>query len=120
MIEQMPDLPDNVVGMTAKGQVTAEDYNSTLIPAVEAVLKTRGKIRFLYHFGPEFTGFTAGALWLDANIGFKHLAKWEKIAVISDVSWIRGSTKMWGLVLPGKVRVFSNDQLAKAKEWLSA
>jgi SpoIIAA-like len=120
MIERIPDLPEHVVGLTAKGKITADDYESVVIPAVEAVLKKRGKIRLLYHIGPDFSGFTPGAFWCDAKVGFKHVSKWEKVAVVSNVGWIRGSTKLWGMVMPGDVKVFSNDQLSEAKEWLTS
>jgi hypothetical protein len=35
MVEKIPDLPDNVLGFTAKGTVTASDYESVIIPAVD-------------------------------------------------------------------------------------
>ena len=35
MIEKIPHLPDNVLGFTAKGTVTVNDYESIIIPAVE-------------------------------------------------------------------------------------
>lgn len=36
MIEIMNDLPENVVGFRAMGKVTKEDYESVLMPAVDA------------------------------------------------------------------------------------
>ncbi len=48
MITQLLDLPDNVLGFSATGRVTAEDYETKLIPAVDALFKRRDKIRFLY------------------------------------------------------------------------
>ncbi len=33
MIDTIPDLPDNVLGFSAKGTVTAQDYESAIIPA---------------------------------------------------------------------------------------
>jgi hypothetical protein len=32
MIELRQDVPDNVVAMTAKGKVTADDYENVIIP----------------------------------------------------------------------------------------
>ena len=63
MIELMAGLPENVLGLSAKGEVTGEDYEQILIPAVEERTRRRGKIRLLYHLGPAFTGYTASALW---------------------------------------------------------
>jgi len=37
---------------------------------------------------------------------------------VSDVGWIRESTRLVGLVMPCPVRVFGNGQLAEAVEWL--
>jgi len=62
MIEKIPDLPDNVLGFTAKGTVTGNDYESTIIPAVEELFSRQEKVRFLYHLGEDFTGFEATAM----------------------------------------------------------
>ena len=118
MIKQIPDLPDNVLGFSAEGTVTAHDYESTIIPAVDALFSRYGKIRFLYHLGENFSGFDAGAIWDDAKIGMKHLAGWEKIALISDVEWIRAAVKLFGIAIPGQVRVFGNHELAEAIRWI--
>ncbi|HKK14495.1 MAG TPA: STAS/SEC14 domain-containing protein, partial [Gammaproteobacteria bacterium] len=91
MLEPIPDLPEGVLGFTAKGTVTADDYESTMIPAVEAAIARAGKIRFLYHLGEDFSGFEAGAMWDDARLGLKHLSAWERIAVVTDVDWIRAA-----------------------------
>ena len=43
MIELIPNMPDNVVGLKAIGKVTGEDYQNVVIPAVEAALKNTTK-----------------------------------------------------------------------------
>ena len=119
MIEKISDLPGNVLGFTASGKVTADDYESVLIPAVEEKLAEQKKIRLLYHLDDGFTGYEAGALWDDTKIGLKHLTAWERIAVVTDVDWIRTSVKVFGFAMPGEVKVFENSGLAEAKAWLS-
>jgi hypothetical protein len=119
MIEQILDLPDNVLGFTAKGTVTANDYESVIIPAVEELFSRQSKVRFLYHLGEDFTGFEAAAMWDDTKLGLKHLTGWERMAVVSDVEWIRAAIKIFGLAMPGHVRVFHNSELAEAKRWIS-
>ncbi len=76
MIERIPDLPDNVIGFVASGQVTAGDYESVVIPAIESALKTQGNVRTLYQLGPAFTEFSAGAMWDDMKLGMAHLKAW--------------------------------------------
>ncbi len=119
MVEPIPNLPDNVLGFTAKGTVTANDYDSVIIPAVEEMFSTQGKVRFLYHLGESFEGFEAGAMWDDTKLGLKHITGWEKMALVSDVTWLRGALKIFGLAIPGHVRVFHNNELAEAKQWVS-
>lgn len=119
MIEPIAGLPDNTLGFAAKGTVTANDYETVIIPAVEALFSQRSKARFLYHLGTDFTGFEAAAMWDDAKIGLKHISGWERMAVVSDVEWIRAAIKVFGLAMPGHVRVFHNNEISKAKQWIS-
>jgi len=119
MLERMKGLPDNVLGFEAKGEVTGADYESVLIPAVDEMLARRKRIRFLYHLGNEFAGFDAKAVWDDAKVGLRHLNAWERVAVVTDVGWIRTAMKTFGFVIPGQVRVFGNSELAAARQWVS-
>jgi hypothetical protein len=45
MIELIPGLPDYVLGIRANGEVTGDDYERILIPAIEQHLEKRSKIR---------------------------------------------------------------------------
>jgi SpoIIAA-like len=119
MIEKIPDLPDNVIGFTAKGTITANDYEFIIIPAVEELFSRQKKVRFLYHLGDDLTGFEAVAMWDDTKLGLKHIQGWERLAIVSDIEWIRAAVKIFGLVIPGHVRVFHNKELDEAKQWVS-
>ncbi len=118
MVEKILDLPDSVLGFTAKGTVTADDYESVIIPAVEAMFARQGKVRFLYHLGEDFSGIEAAAAWDDAKLGLRHISGWEKMALVSDVEWVRWAVRVFGLAIPGHVRVFHNRDLAEAKAWI--
>ena len=123
MLEPISGLPDNALGFTAKGKVTSEDYETVLIPAVEEKLKHHEKVSLLYHLGDEFEGFEAGAMWDDAKVGLAHITDWEKIAIVTDVNWIRDAGKIFGFAIetmsaPGHVKVFHNAELEQAIEWI--
>ena len=119
MVEKIPDLADNVLGFTAKGTVTANDYESVIIPEVEGLFSRHRKVRFLYHLGEDFSGFEAAAMWDDTKLGLKHLTGWERVAVVSDIEWIRAAIRVFGLAIPGHVRVFHNREFAEAVRWIS-
>jgi len=119
MIEIINDLPERVLGLKASGEVTAEDYRTVLVPAIEAQLTRHKKVRLLYVFGDEFQGYTGGAAWEDTKVGMKHLTSFERVAVVTDVDWIENTIKAFGFALPGEVRVFDDDDLDEARRWVS-
>ena len=118
MLKRIPTLPDHVVGVVASGEVTADDYETVLIPAIESVLARKGKIRTLYQVGPDFTGFTPGAMWDDMKVGLAHWQDWEKVAVVTDVEWIANATRFFGFAMPCPVKIFGNHEFAEAARWI--
>ncbi len=119
MITITSGTPENLVIAVAHGMVTGDDYEKVLIPAIMATLKTHKKVRLLYHFGKDFAGFTAEAMWDDAKLGFGHLTAFETIAVVTDIHWIVDAVKFFGFFLHCAVQVFSNDKMDEAKEWVA-
>ena len=73
----------------------------------------------MYHLGDEFTGFDAEAVWDDTKVGLKHYFSWDRIAVVSDVNWVRRGAQVVGFAMPCELRVFGNDELDKARDWVS-
>ncbi len=119
MIELIPNLPEHVVGIIASGQVTSSDYETVLVPAIEAKLAGREKLRILYQLGPAFTGFTSGAMWDDLKLGGAHMKAWERIAVVTDVDWISNATRLFGFAMPCPVKVFSSKEISEATRWIA-
>jgi hypothetical protein len=119
MVELIDDVPDNVLAVRGRGTVKGSDYQSMIIPAVASKLERHKKLRCLYHLGADFTGFDASALWDDVKIGLAHFRAWERIAVVSDLKWVRGACRVLGLAMPGRVRVYRNSDLAAAMAWMN-
>jgi SpoIIAA-like len=120
MIELIPALPDNVIGFVAKGEVTREDYQQRIVPAVEQALAEHDKIRLLYVLGAEFTGFAGGAMWEDGKLGLGHLGRWERIALVAQEAWVRHAVNAFGYLIPGEVKVFDLADEADAAAWITA
>jgi len=119
MIEILADTPENVLAIRASGKVTAEDYDHTLVPALEQRLQVRDKIRMFYELGPETTGFSAGAMWEDAKVGIRHLTAFEKIAVVSDIKWVSAAVRSFAWLMPCPVRIFPVAERAAARAWVA-
>ena len=118
MIKPLKDLPENILGFEAHGEVTAEDYETVLIPAIDEALEKYKKIRLLYHVGADFTGFTAGAMWDDTKVAVKHLGAWEKVALVTDVHWLSNTIRCCGFLIPAQVKLFANNEINEARHWI--
>jgi hypothetical protein len=119
MIELLRGFPDNVVAIKCHGEVTRQDYDTVLVPAVEKALTSHDKIRLLYEAGPEFRGVDAGAAWEDFKVGIEHFSRWERMAVITDLAWISLATRLFSIFLPGTIRVYPTADAAKARLWIT-
>ncbi|MDJ0662902.1 MAG: STAS/SEC14 domain-containing protein [Crocosphaera sp.] len=119
MINFLTVQNDLVLAVEAEGKVTKDDYQSVIIPAIENKLRQYKKIRLLYELGNHFSGFDIKAIWEDFKVGLTHWSDFEKVALVSDIQWIRMITKLFGFILPYPVQVFHNHQLSQAQEWVS-
>jgi hypothetical protein len=119
MLQQIENLPPGIIGVEAHGKIEKEDYEKVIIPMLETAYKSGRKIKFLYHFTPDFTGFSAGAAWDDFKIGMRYLRLFEGCAIVSNTEWINKSTKIAGFFMTCPVKVFENSQLPKAINWLA-
>lgn len=120
MIRLLDQLPDNVIGIVASATVDARDYETIVVPAVEARLKSQRKLRLLYELGADFEGFTAGAMWDDTRLGLGHLDAWERIAVVTDIGWITRAVRLFALAIPCPVRAYANADRAEAEAWIAS
>ena len=118
MIEALKGFPTKVLAFACKGHVTKRDYETVLIPAVEEALKQAGKIRLYYQIDPDFSGIEPGAMWDDFKVGMEHVLRWERIAVVTDVEWIRYTIRALSFVIPGVAKIFSLAEAPQARDWI--
>jgi len=111
-------LPSDVVGIDARGLITARDYDEVLMPLVESKLKQHEKLKFLLVAGNYFDGYSGGAMWDDVKFGMMHLRSISKLALVTDVDWLRHGTKLFAPLIPAEVMVFDLADLDDAKEWV--
>jgi len=116
MIEMIDGLPDNVVGIIAKGRVTNNDCDKILKPAMESTLKRHDKVRLYYEIGCRFPG----AAWENLRVGVEHIPQWERVAIVTDVGWVRHTVNALRFLIPGEVRVFTANKAYEGCAWISA
>ncbi len=120
MIRLLTGFPDNVLAAACEGQVTRRDYEEVLVPAANAALQRHQKVRVYYEITPQFTGIDAGAVWEDFRVGMGHLSRWERMACVTDVEWIRFAVNAFRFLMPGTLRVFPVNETDEARRWIVA
>lgn len=120
MITQLSNVPTNVVAFRATGDVTKEDFETDVLPAVNELVKRTGKLNYLLVLDTELKNFTYGAWMQDAILGIKQLTKWHRAAIVSDSDSINKFTDVFGLFVPGEFKGFTKEQLPEAIDWVAA
>jgi hypothetical protein len=115
MIQELSDLPAGVIGFESSGRIRAEDYRDVVLPALERAAAT-GEVRFVIVMR-DFDGMSGGAVWQDLKVGIEHLRAWKRIALVTDIAWMRDLTGLFGWMTPGETRTFPLAQRDEAIEW---
>lgn len=112
--------PPDVIAVTAHGHVTRADYERDLIPAVLGRVRQEGRVKILYEIGADFAGFSVGAMWDDAKLGLLHLSDFAKVAIVTDIDWMRASARIFAPLIPCPVAVFPLSDREAARDWITA
>jgi hypothetical protein len=119
MIHHLEDLPSNIVGFKAVGEITEKDFSETVMPKVKELIDKTDKLNYLLVLETSVKNFTVGAWMKDAIMGIKHLTKWNRAAIVSDVEAIRNFTNFFSYLMPGEFKGFEHKDLQQAIEWLA-
>lgn len=120
MIERITEgMRGNVVALAAHGKVSHEDYQKVVIPAIEEKIVAYDKLRLFFHLGEDFVGYSAAAIWDDTKVGIRNFTSFEKIAVVTNVSWVKEAVRIFGIFMPCPVKVFPNEELSAAAAWVN-
>ncbi|MEZ0128634.1 STAS/SEC14 domain-containing protein [Flavobacterium sp. LBUM151] len=115
---QVLDAPENVVAFRALGEVTKDDYQNVMAPAVEKLADRINEINFLFLIDTELENFTAAAWMQDAMIGLKNLGKWNRAAIVTDSEKAITFTNGFSYMVPGEFKGFKKESFDEAMDWV--
>ena len=116
MLQTIENLPDGVIGFEATGEIHASDYRDVLMPAVQEVwsrggeMPHRARVRTL---GRPVPGRRMGRL----KVGMKHITKWKRIALVTDLDWMITVASLFGWMTPGELKRFPVAERDRAIAW---
>ncbi len=50
----------------------------------------------------------------------EHLSRWERVAVVTDIEWIKQTMRFFRFLMPGAMKSFPSSQTAEARDWIIA
>lgn len=119
MITKINDLPPSMVGFRASGEITESDFKTTVLPQVQQAIERNEQLNYLLVLDTSIKNFTMGAWIQDAIMGIKHLFKWNRAAIVTDVEAIRNFTTVFSAAMPGEFKGFAHKDIQQAIAWVS-
>ena len=116
MLELIGGLPGNVVGIAVSGRLTRQDCEDLLVPAMQKSLNRHEKIRLYYELNSRFPG----AAWDELNLGLEHATRCERVAIVTDIGWVRLTVKALRFLIPSEIRVFATIEADEGRAWIKA
>ena len=104
MIRLLDDMPVGVLGLEAVHDVEKEDYETVLLPAVDAAIAEHGKVRLLCARSRVRRLRRRGRLE-DLKLGVRHPASFERIAIVTDARWAGPAIRIFSVLWPGQAAV---------------
>ncbi len=116
--ELLDGFPDDVVAVQAKGIITGKAYADKLVPLMDAKLEKHDRIKCMLVVDEQFIAYTGEAAWNDMLLGVRHWNRFERIAVVTDIGWLRMSLRVFTPLVPTEFKLFDLAQLDEARSWI--
>jgi hypothetical protein len=119
MLKQISDMPPGTIGFEAHGDVEDDDFEEIVAPVLRREIADGRKIRLLYLLGPRLRDYEGDAVREEMKFAARHATAYERVAIVSDESWLRPALRLLSVLVPGQLRGFPVAQLQFAKAWVA-
>ncbi|GAA5156343.1 hypothetical protein GCM10023321_31930 [Pseudonocardia eucalypti] len=118
MLELMDGPGGAIVAFRARDVLTQADNRDVLVPQLQAALAAADRIRVLVLMDETFRGWEARAAWTNTRLDLRHRRDFEKVAIVGAPRWEQWCVKLANVLIAGKLRTFTREQLANAWAWV--
>jgi hypothetical protein len=118
MLELMSESEGDVIAVRARRVLTKDDQQDFLIPHLESALTAVDRVRVLFLMDESFRGWDARAAWLNTRFDLRHRRHFDRVAIVGAPTWEKWCVKPASLLIAGKLKTFTRDELSTAWTWL--
>ena len=115
-VQMQHEAEGKVLDVRVSEKLTREDYQR-MVPEFQTLIERHGKLRILFRMD-DFRGWTAGALWDDIKVMFKHFNDVERIAMVGDKAWEKGMSVFCKPFTTATIRYFESPRIDEARVWI--
>ncbi len=119
MFKQMFDIPPGTGGFEAVGKIDDDDFEDVVAPVLRQQIASGHKLRLLYLLGPQLSDYDGDAAQEEFKFAARHSTAYERVAIVTDESWLRPALRLISVLVPGKIRGFPVVDLAAARTWVA-
>jgi hypothetical protein len=119
MLRQIQDMPVGTIGFEAIGDVEDDDWEQDVEPLLRRQIAAGETLRLLYLLGVEAGDIEGDAMKADSGFRARHARSFERVAVVTDESWMAPALRALSFLMPGGARAFAVHDLTAAKAWLA-
>jgi hypothetical protein len=119
VFKQMFDMPPGTVGFEAVGEIDDDDFEDVVAPVLRQQIASGHKLRLLYLLGPQLSDYDGDAAQEEFKFAARHATAYERVAIVTDESWLRPALRLISVLVPGKIRGFPVVDLADARTWVA-
>ena len=106
----------DLIEIELDGRVERADFER-IAKRLESAIGTHGKLRLL-EVVKSFSGIDAATLLEDLKFSLRHLNDFSRVAVVTDLAWMRGLATVSGVLVPAEIKVFDLARVDEARVWL--
>jgi hypothetical protein len=118
MTELIPGLPEHIVAASCRRGLSGEEFDRVLRPAMETALDIYERIDVVLVLDEQPGDPSSRALWDDGRLGMSDLRKFRRLALVSDLDWVRTLVSTFGFFAPCSLKRFGIDELDAALRWI--
>jgi hypothetical protein len=119
MVQLLDDFPPHVAAYKASGAVSKEEYRDVVMHRVDEVAAQYGKINFIVLLETDMGNYSIGAFLDYLKVSFEHFFKWERMAIVTDETWLRNAYKVLSPLVHGEIKGYPLKDFETAKQWVS-